>query len=266
MNTETHEPSRACYLRGCRAAACADAHRRYMKHYRLDRTRRGNRRIPSGPVAAHLRQLAADGWSHKQIAAAAGCSPRVITAIIRGAYPTTERRLAQRILATTPTIAAVPATSYTDATGSIRRVQALIAAGHTLAAICDATGLSRGALGRTVNHNHQQITVRAARALTDLYEQWKNTPGSNVRAQRRALTAGWRDPQFWDDMGRIDDPDFDPDATANLPRIRIVAEDAHWLTTVGGLTRNQAATRLGISRDYVDRALREHPQDKAAAA
>ena len=67
-------------------------------------------------------------------------------------------------------------------------------------------------------------------------------------------------------MGHLDDPTFNPEQAVVLPRIAQVAEDVRWLIA-SGLDRVQIAQRLGISRDYVDRALREIPDpDQEPAA
>jgi AraC-like DNA-binding protein len=251
--TDTHAPSRACYLRGCREPGCEDANFRYLKQYRISRHRTGHRRVASAPVSNHVRALAAQGWSERQIAAAAQCSTRIINSLLNGQYPTTNAQYAARILATEPTIAACPPRTYVDATGTIRRAQALIAIGHPLIWIANETGMSRGALGRVLNHGHERLTARHAVAIADLYDKWKDHPGANTRARLRAAADGWRTPDYWDDVDHIDDPTFDP--AAKQLRIEQVGEDAAWLKQFG-LTVEQIASRLGISRDYVEKGLR----------
>lgn len=224
MSAATRHGERRCYLQGCRRDECSAAHYRYMKRYRLDRARGTRRRVPAGPVAQHVRQLVAAGWSHKQIGTAANCVPRIITAVAAGDYQTMRSDLAARILAAQPRIDLVQPRSYVKATGTIRRVRALIAIGHPLIAIAEAAGITKTALGHVINHEHDRITARHATAVAELYGRWSTQPGTNSRARNRAAAAGWQDPLWWEDMGRIDDPSFDPDAIeARLSRNELAA-------------------------------------------
>lgn len=264
MTTAVHEPSRACYLRGCRRPECCAANNRYLKHYRLDRARTGNRRTDAAPVAKRVRELAAAGWSHQQIADAACCSRRLIAALLDNTYPTIERNLAHRVLNAQPTLATAAPTSYVNATGSIRRTQALIAHGHSLAEVCAAVGMSTGALGRIINHGHPQITARHAKAIADLYEQWKQQPGTNTRARFRAQKAGWRDPQFWDDMGHIDDPTFDPDKPLNRNELGALRRDEILHLARYGYEPETIHQRLNgeVSLSHVRNIVTEHRSGK----
>lgn len=264
---EPHTPSRACYLRGCRQPACHEKHTRYLKEYRLTRARHGTRRVPSEPVAQHIDTLTAAGWSHRQIADAAQCGRRTIASLVARDYPTIRRDIAKRILAAQPEIDTLPGRTYVQATGTIRRVQALHAIGHTYITIAAAAGVDDCALARVLNHQQTHVTARVAQGIRRAYESLSREPGPNTKARDRARTRGWRDPQFWDDMGRIDDPTFDPDAIEEIPRAQYIADEARWLIG-GGLTRDQAAAQLGVSRFYVDRSLRDHParDDQPVAA
>lgn len=266
MTTRTppQHGERRCYLRGCQRPECVAAHKRYMKHYRLTRARHGTRRIDANPTAQYVRELAEEGWSHRQIAAAANCSTREITALARGEYPTIAADIAKRILNARPAIHIAPPRTYVDATGSIRRVQALMAIGRSLQSIAQNVDMSATALGRVINHQHDRITARCAKNITTLYEQWAGEPGTNERARRRAARLGWKTPDYWQDMGRIDDHDFDPDVKSGS-RAQQIAEEAHWLLAAGE-DRDRIAHRLGISRFYLDRSLRENPTRQENAA
>lgn len=257
-----HAASRPCYLRGCRLPGCCAANAHYLKRYRFRRARKGTVRTDVGPVADHVRSLSADGWSHRQIAAAAECSRRQVCAIIAGEYPTIDGALAERILATTLNIHACPPATYVDATGTIRRTQALIASGYALVWIAGQAGMSPAALGRIVNHGHSQLTASRAQGISDVYALWKDLPGDNTRARLRGAAEGWRTPDYWDDTGRIDDAGFDPDA--RQLRVEQIAEDGRFLLAAG-LDSNQTAERLGITRDYLTKALRECPEAAEAA-
>lgn len=211
--TPPQHGERRCYLRGCRRPECRTAHYRYMSRYRLDRARGNQRRVPTGPAAAHVKTLHAAGWSSSQIAAVAGCSERVVICLAAGTYATMRADLAARITAAQPHYTSAKSTTYVNATGSIRRVRALIAIGHPLTAIAQAVGITKTALGRIINYDHERITARNAQAIAALYSKWAAAPGNNVRSRNRAATLGWHGPMAWD-ADTIDDPNAEPETFA----------------------------------------------------
>jgi lambda repressor-like predicted transcriptional regulator len=203
---------RRCYQHGCRQPECSDAHYRYMSRLRLDHARGNRRRVPSAPASDHVQALSQAGWSLGQIAAAAHCQPRTISDLLARRYPTTHGDIANRILATTITISTAPSRTHTDATGTIRRVQALMAIGHTMLSVANAIGMAPTALSNVSNGKHPTVTIATALATADLYKRWANTPGTNNRARNRAAHHGWPPPAAWDD---IDNPHARPDWTGH---------------------------------------------------
>lgn len=253
MTTAVRTPphgERRCYLQGCRRDECRQANYRYLTRYRLDRARGTRRRVPAAPVARRVHQLAAMGWSHKQIGTAANCVPRIITSLAAGDYKTMRSDLAARILAAQPRIDLVQPRSYVNAIGTVRRGRALIAIGHPLNAIAGGCGMTKTALGHVINYGHGRITARHATAVAALYDRWSNQPGTNTRARNRAAAAGWKDPLWWEDMGHIDDPTFDP-ATAeeSLSRNELGAirrAEVEHLRSYG-CTKEEIAERVDLS-------------------
>ncbi|WP_392750618.1 helix-turn-helix domain-containing protein [Streptomyces sp. LN590] len=311
--TQPDHGTRACYLRGCRRPECADAHYRYMSRYRLDRERGQRRRTDAAAVAEHVRQLSATGWSHRQIADAAQCSERIITSLALGTYASTRADLATRILAAQPRIALAPPTSYVDATGTIRRIRALVAVGHSIKAVAEAVGIHKTSLGRIVNHEHARLTARHAQSVARVYKRLSTLQGDSAHARMRAARLGWAPPAAWDD-DTLDDPSATPDWTgfcgtdrgywthklqklpmcppcaaahqqwiddhANLdPVVRNqqqfaaraaagtrgadIAHDGRELMRLG-CDYEQAAARLGVTRQHLQQELQRHPEKAAA--
>lgn len=216
MTTATKTPpkhgERRCYLAGCRLPECRRANYHYMCRYRLDRARNQNRRVDSAPVIEHVRSLVDSGWSRSQIATAATCSERSVISLYHGYYATIRADLAARILAAQPRIDIVKGKSYVDATGTIRRVRALIAIGHPVARIAAAIGVHRTPLGKLITHGAERVTAQLARDVAALYKRGAGQPGNSVRARNRAVTEGWHGPLAWDD---IDDPNCQPESTVD---------------------------------------------------
>ncbi|MBQ1118468.1 hypothetical protein [Streptomyces sp. C3-3] len=258
---------RRCYLRGCRRTECLNAHYRYMSRYRLDRERGSARRVPPGPAAQHVLSLAAAGWTVGQIAAAAGCAERTILDIRAQANKTIKKDLADRILKARPTLATVPGTTKVPAVGTVRRVQALMAIGHSLADIADAMGMARTALSNTVCGRRPAVAVDTARSAQRVYKEMSERPGDAKRSINRAVTRGWAPPAAWDD-DTIDDPTARPEWTGhcgtdrgwwthrqqNIP-VCTACDQAHaqWKAEHNHLPRSEFMTSLGASRASASR-------------
>nr|WP_031186524.1 hypothetical protein [Streptomyces sp. NRRL S-1896] len=75
-----------------------------------------------------------------------------------------------------------------------------------------------------------------------------------TRTRNRAAANRWPTPKYWDKYpDAIDDPHFTPEY--GLTKADILAEETRWLIETAGLTRGQAAERLGKDRSYIDRVL-----------
>jgi DNA-binding CsgD family transcriptional regulator len=101
-----------------------------------------------------------------------------------------------------------------DATGTRRRVQALMRIGWT----ADLMAAELGVTGAAVRAWTTTAKVRRSTAarVAALYDRWWNQPGPSVRTRSRARAAGWAPPLAWDD-DRIDDRRARPNWGARLP-------------------------------------------------
>ena len=80
-----------------------------------------------------------------------------------------------------------------------------------------------------------------------------------TRCKNRAAAQRWAPPSYWADrMDVIDDPDFEP--LYGVTRRELIAQDANELMRFSGLDRQAAAARLGVSKSYIEHALRTHPE------
>ncbi|WP_331912920.1 hypothetical protein [Streptomyces sp.] len=207
--TATHEPSRACYLRGCREAGCVEANKRYCKQYRVTRYATGRRRVDAAPYAAIARRYAAAGWSQGEMAALSGCCETVFHHLLHGVErlgPVTAARL-DKIPARPERMGAA---TYVDATGTRRRAQALHRHRYTVESMAAALNLHPDHMSRILHERHARVLSATASAMKTLYADWSITPGPSELSEQRAARFGWRDPQWWEDLGDLDDPGFDP--------------------------------------------------------
>lgn len=143
-----------------------------------------------------------------------------------------------------------------DATGSKRRIQALVALGWTYPAIAEEMGTSADLVHKLLNR-YEVIRRDIAEKIAETYEQMSMTlPPRETRQQKRdasyALTVarkrGWVPPLAWDD---IDDPDerpAEPEKVDGRLSVAQVIEDAEWLAD-DGMNLTGVLFRLGIKRN-----------------
>lgn len=172
--------------------------------------------------------------------------------------------------------AADAAASRVDATGTRRRIQAMVANGRPLAEIARLLGREPGPVGRILT----QATVRAAtaQAVSDLYGRLGDRiPEPASRAEALAAAAarsfaqrrGWPPSLAWE-ADQLGDPDGEPaggwDGWQRRPlrgpaRWAAISEDVEFLRTEEGLADPQIAERLGMTGNALERVL-----DRAAQA
>lgn len=274
-----HHDKLTCYTDyGCRRPECVERRRAWQRELRRKKREGQPARIDAQPVRAHLYRLQAAGISTYRVALIAGVDDWTVRAFMpsstghRARKHTTTPEIAAKILAVTPENAT---SGYTDSTGTRRRIQALAANGWPLRRLAEHLGLHGTYLNDLVGGRQQDRPVFAATAekVAVAYEQLKTKKptrhGIEARVAKRirglAEAKRWPTTKYWDQHpDDIDDPHFIPEY--RKLRAEIIAEEAHWLMTAGGLDRDQAAARLGIARFTIDRALREHPQDELEQA
>jgi len=220
---DQHPGSRARYLKGCRCPACSAAHYRYS----IRRQRaivRGDWQpwTDAGPAREHARVLRRAGLTVTNIARLAGVHQGSVYRLLgeNGCRPSRRLRpdTAAAILAVRPDLAVPRGT--VDATGTRRRVRALVALGWTQTQLAGQLGMQPVNLSAMLRAVRGQDTVRAttAVAVRGLYDRlWNKFPAEDTpRAARNAAAArrmarerGWPPPLAWND-DRIDDPSAKP--------------------------------------------------------
>jgi len=238
--------------------------RRYLNRKQRDlNTLRGiPNRVDATEARNHLTELHRTmGWL--DIAAASGSSACHLRYIANGRTLIINRVTHDRILAVRAATAPT-AGLYVDATGARRRIHALMARGHSQDAIAAAAHTTQHRIS-VISLGHPRVRQKIADRIADAYDHLAHTDGTSKRALYLARKNQWLTTDYWADVDRIDDPDFDPNA--EIPRGQQIADDVRWLMTVGGLTKQQAADRLGRSHSYINAALSDFPaRDNEVAA
>ena len=199
----------------CRCPKCTTAASRYNKHRALQ-IQRGAWEVFTNPepVREHLTQLRAAGYSKETIAGLAGVTRDTVGALMAARRSRVRTRVAEKILAIRPSLDDLPELGKVDATGSRRRIQALVAAGWTMTYLAERLGVERSMLHRLPARS--TVRVYTARAIRDLFaELCMRRPPQETRYQRAAASrarnqaaqSGWAPALAWDD---IDDPKAKP--------------------------------------------------------
>lgn len=210
----------------CRCKPCKKANRREENH----RTRqqiygRWQPYVDAHPVREHVRALQEFGLGWKRIAALAGVSVNVVDKLLygapeRGMGPSKRVRpeTAAKLLTVRPDPAHLAGAVDVDATGTRRRLQALVAGGWPQARLAVRLGLTPSNFGATLQR--ERVLASTARAVHALYDElWRADPREHgvdnqaySRARNHARSRQWAPAGAWDD-DTIDDPAAFPEWT-----------------------------------------------------
>ena len=271
MTATRRHGTRAMYVaESCRCGPCTAANRVYASHRnRAQIYGRWSPYVDAGAVRAHLDGLAAAGIGLRRVTHLSGVSRSNLTRILHGSNgrpPTARvrRETAEAILA----VSAAPAPgALVPATGTHRRIQALVAAGWSIPRLARQLGMLPSNLHTLLTRD--QVIARTATAAAELYDQlWGTRPdesttagrASATRARRYAAARGWPPPLAWDDAD-LDDPAAAADHVVAAPRraarAAAVLEDAEELARCG-VTLAEAAARFTIQPESLERLLARH--------
>ena len=214
-----HGQTTTCYQEHkCRCDECRTL-RAAKERDRVHRAKKGKLQVYVNAITTvpRIMQLQREGWTYTDIEAVSGVSVPTIQRIMCGVTKRVTQETADAILGTQPHMRRkAPAPRMVDATGTIRRIRALVAVGWTFRAISARAGHSKGwAVTITYSTTVQHTTADLIARLYD--EMWCMKPPMGTaqeresagRARKLAERKGWGSPLAWDD-DTIDDPDAEP--------------------------------------------------------
>lgn len=275
-----HGTRNAYVVDKCRCRPCRDAANAYERQRAKDRAYGRDAYTDATPVRAHIEHLQAQGMGWKRIAAAAGIETSVVWKIIYGdvtrALAPTKRVMPKThdaILAVTLDLA--PG-AVIDGTGTRRRLQALVTLGWSMSELARRLDVLPSNFGTTI-HGRKQVTAATASKARDLYDHLWDQPAPPsgrhgcvpIKARNYAARMGWAPPLAWDDA-TIDDPAATPyvdevttarDRMSNKGAGRVNADSLTDCAIEWGMTIEQAAVRLSVSRDAIYQGLIRLPGD-----
>lgn len=252
---------------GCKCDDCAPVLSAAKKRQALN-SRLGRRaRVNAAPAREWL-QVIRPTMSWQSLTEATDLEWHTLQLILTGQRKEISHHTLRKILATQPASEPDPG-MYIDATGSVRRIRAMQVAGHSYRTIAEAAHTADSRLQKIATGEQPTVRYMLAKKIEAAYRELAYTPAPAGRAssntRNRAAAKGWLGADFWDDVDRIDDPNFDPATVlADTPRYVRLAEDALWLQEQG-YTRQQIGERLGEDPDYVTASIKRYRKAQSAA-
>ncbi|NDZ63601.1 hypothetical protein [Streptomyces cyaneofuscatus] len=213
-------------LDGCRCYTCGWAVAQY-NDAREHAIRRGEWQpfVDAAPVRDHLLRLRACSLGLRRVAAIAKVDRKRLQAVLngrpeRGTGPQEQVRpaLAVAVLQVEPTLENLGSATPINSLGTLRRLQALAAAGWPQSRLADRLGVTDQNFGGMLCR--PMVTVRTARKAIAIYDElWLSDPrtcgvGAQAysRARNHGAAMGWAPPGAWDEDA-LDDPGAFPDWT-----------------------------------------------------
>lgn len=245
-----HGRTVTCYkTHGCRCAACTERATRAAREHAARKRAGVIHFVPIGPMVNHVLALTAAGMSYKAIGEKSGVAKETISRIMRGKQTRIHHVTARAVLAVMPE-ESPRAGGGVDATGTRRRLGALMALGYTTVELSAMMGRKRGTVSVLLRQDH--VTIRTREVVKQLFEKLSmtvppETPGAK-RARTTAAQLGYPPPLSWDDIDNDPEPvEIEPEDRLHkgwvldeLDMLREAGESP--VTAVAALRRNVKST------------------------
>ena len=168
----------------------------------MTENRTGKDMTPASEVREHLYSLEASGWTAWGVAKHVGIAQSTVSAIRCGRTTWTETWLAELILAVPVDSTASP--TFVSSVGTVRRIQALLAMGHSRKEMCDFLGRNVVDSTRT---NGPWVYRKTHDDVKRMYRELVRKPGRNAVTAARAKRLGYPSPAQWDDIDNDEAPE-----------------------------------------------------------
>jgi hypothetical protein len=260
---------RGCTCPRCTAAATADA-----KKWKFHRDNGRSGFIPAERVIRYVWRLRYAGVTDAEIREQARLSPPHLYQIIRTGAPVRHSTAARIFAIPVPDTTNTPSRNgaFVPSLGTMRRLQTLTAEGWPARELERRLNVGNGYVAYLIRESGDTVRLFTAAAIRGLYGHLEGlapeahgVPRSAAQSARnRAAKKGWATAAYWD-ADDFDNPDFTP-ATGSTPRYIELAENGLELERIEGHTRQQAADRLGVSKDALQQAISRYRASQTQAA
>jgi len=171
--------------------------------------------VSAEPVREHVLKLRAAGGTYQSIGRAAGTGAMTVHCIANARRPKVQAEVASKLLAVSE---ADVCAMHPSPGGTMWRLRALVAMGHTCSRMAAATGIPSTTLRRIVRGEALTISPPLWQAVTALFDAWwDKTPPQRTRqeklavgsALKRAALNDWPCPAGLDE-DELDQPGYQP--------------------------------------------------------
>jgi hypothetical protein len=192
--------------------------------------------VSAQPVREHVLKLRAAGGTYESIGRAAGTGAMTVHCIANARRPKVQAKVASKLLAISQ---ADIRSAQPSPGGTMWRLRALVAMGHSCSHMAVATGIPPATLRRIVRGDALTISPALRQAVTALFDAWwDKAPPRQTRqeklaarnALKRAALNGWPCPAGLDE-DELDRPGYRP--------------SHRWLPATGTGTAEQPAPAAG---------------------
>ncbi|MGW4505753.1 hypothetical protein ACWENO_14045 [Streptomyces sp. NPDC004436] len=246
------------YRERCTCQPCKTKLNQVQKQARYNRQVGRSPFVSPERAVAHLQALRGlMAW--RDLATATRIPDANLLAILNGTRTKIRITTERRILAVPLPAAASPG-KVVNATGTLRRIQALSRMGHPLRVIAQHAGTNKDVLRKLLHGKQAGVTQSLAARITQAYDLLsQQEPPFNKhtsRARNIATSRGWHLPSAWAEDA-LDDPDAEPATEMNSRELAAYRrqEIAHLASF--GIPEHDIAARLGMSTDYVHDRIRD---------
>jgi hypothetical protein len=172
--------------------------------------------VSARPVREHVLKLRTAGGTYESIGRAAGTGAMTVHCIANARRPHVQAEVASRLLAVSE--ADVRSMQPSPPGGTMWRLRALVAMGHTCSRMAAATGIPPATLRRIVRGESLTVSPAVRQAVTALFDAWwDKTPPQRTRreqlaagsARKRAALNDWPCPAGIDE-DELDQPGYQP--------------------------------------------------------
>jgi hypothetical protein len=171
--------------------------------------------VSAEPVREHVLKLRAAGGTYASIGHAARTGAMTVHCIANARRPKVQAEVATRLLAVSETDICG---THSPPGGTMWRLRALVAMGHTCSRMAAAIGVPPGTLRRIIRDEAQTISPQLRHAVITLFDTWwdKRPPQRTRQEQlaagnalRRAALNNWPCPAGLDE-DELDQPGYQP--------------------------------------------------------
>lgn len=197
----------------CYCEPCVTVKRKVRKRSKVNRELGRSAFTTIDAARAHIAVLHQTmSWS--SLTKASGIDNRALTLIYAGRRTKITRITEAKILAVQPP-QSVDLWVYVDSTGTVRRLRALMAIGHSGRAISEAVRTGEAQIHKAAGSGQAYVRRHFAARVEAAYKQMAFKPPAvdrfTTKSRNIAAAKGWHGPLAWDDA-TIDDPAAQPEA------------------------------------------------------